>query len=364
MARIDSFLSLGRDQGCSDVHFAINTPPLIRHLGKLTPIKYRNLSQSELDSLIHEILSQEQAATLKNSAGIDFSYHSGEAGRFRVSVFRKMGGLGATFRVIPESIPTLKELNLPVTIEKLLQHHQGMILVTGSTGTGKTTTLAAMINLLNTTRRLNIITLEDPIEYTHKSRRSLVIQREIGTHVKNYKAGLRATLREDPDVILIGELRDPETIMMAMTAAETGHLVLGTLHTTSAAKTIDRIIDAMPSEAKLQAAAFLAQHLRGVVSQKLVRTVDGKSRKAIVEVLINTPAVANLILSSKIFQIPSIMQTGKGHGMQLMDQALLSAIQAKTVDPDDAYLHATDKQQFQRFVTDPDLLPQVNLAVT
>jgi len=314
--------------------------------------------------LIEEILSAEQRQTFQNSSGIDFSYTSPEAGRFRVSLFRKMGGVGGTFRVIPPDIPSLDELNLPAVIKKLLAHQQGMILVTGSTGTGKTTTLAAMINLLNTTRRLNIITLEDPIEYIHKSERSLVIQREIGTHVKSYKVGLRAALREDPDVILVGELRDPETIMMAMTAAETGHLVLGTLHTTSASKTIDRIIDAMPTEAKVQAAGFLAQHLRGVISQKLVRTADGRSRKAIVETFINTPAIANLILSSKVFQIPSMIQTGKEHGMQLFDQALMEAINHKDVDPDDAYLQATDKQQFQRFVTDPDLLPQVNLAIS
>ncbi|MCI0506356.1 MAG: PilT/PilU family type 4a pilus ATPase [Gammaproteobacteria bacterium] len=364
MPRIDSFLSLGRDQGCSDIHIAVNTPPLLRHNGELSPVKYRDLSQSELETLIGEILSPEQKSALQKNSSIDFSYTSPEAGRFRVSVFRKMGGLGGTFRVIPPEIPRLEDLNLPPAVNKLLSYQQGMLLVTGSTGTGKTTTLASMVNVLNTTQRLNIITLEDPIEYIHKSKRSLVVQREIGTHVKSYKAGLRAALREDPDVILVGELRDPETIMMAMTAAETGHLVLGTLHTTSAAKTIDRIIDAMPTEAKTQAAAFLAQHLRGVISQKLVRTADGRSRKAIVEIFINTPAIANLILSSKVFQIPSMIQTGKGHGMQLMDQALMEALNKKQIDPDDAYIHATDKQQFQRFVTNPDLLPQVNLAIS
>lgn len=364
MPRIDSFLLLGREQGCSDIHLAVNTPPLIRHNGELTPIKYRDLSSAELESLVDEILTEPQRQTLQKKSGIDFSYNSPEAGRFRVSLFRKMGGLGATFRVIPPEIPDLEHLQLPAVVNTLLTHQQGMILVTGSTGTGKTTTLAAMINRLNSTRRLNIITLEDPVEYVHQSRRSLVIQREIGTHVRSYKQGLRAALREDPDVILVGELRDPETIMMAMTAAETGHLVLGTLHTTSAAKTIDRIIDAMPTEAKTQAAGFLAQHLRGVVSQKLVRTADGRSRKAIVETFVNTPAIANLILSSKVFQIPSMIQTGKEQGMQLMDQALMVALNKKEIDPDDAYIHATDKQQFQRFVTDPDLLPQVNLAIS
>ena len=364
MPRIDSFLSLGREQGCSDVHFAVNTPPLLRHNGDLTRIKYRDLSHSELEGLIDEILTEEQKDQLQNSAGIDFSYNSTEAGRFRVSIFRKMGGLGGTFRVIPPEIPDLAELNLPPIINKMLAHQQGLILVTGSTGTGKTTTLAAMIDQLNAHRRLNIITLEDPVEYVHKSKRSLVIQREIGTHVKTYKEGLRNALREDPDVILVGELRDPETIMMAMTAAETGHLVLGTLHTTSAAKTIDRIIDAMPTEAKSQAAGFLAQHLRGVISQKLVRTADGRSRKAIVETFVNTPAIANLIMTSKVFQIPSMIQTGKAQGMQLMDQALLESLNKSEIDPDDAYIHAADKQQFQRFVTNPDLLPQVNLAIS
>jgi twitching motility protein PilT len=364
MPRIDSFLLLGREQGCSDIHLAVNTPPLIRHNGELTPIKYRDLSSAELESLVDEILTEPQRQALQKKSGIDFSYNSPEAGRFRVSLFRKMGGLGATFRVIPPKIPDLDDLQLPSVVNTLLTHQQGMILVTGSTGTGKTTTLAAMINRLNSTRRLNIITLEDPVEYVHHSQRSLVIQREIGTHVTNYKQGLRAALREDPDVILVGELRDPQTIMLAMTAAETGHLVLGTLHTTSAAKTIDRIVDAMPTEAKTQAAGFLAQHLRGVISQKLVRTADGRSRKAIVETFVNTPAIANLILSSKVFQIPSMIQTGKDHGMQLMDQALMEALNKKEIDPDDAYIHATDKQQFQRFVTDPDLLPQVNLAIS
>ena len=363
MPRIDSFLSLGREQGCSDIHFAINTPPLIRFNGELSPIKYRNLSQSELESLIDEILTTKQKTQLQNTPGIDFSYNSTEAGRFRVSLFRKLGGIGGTFRVIPHEIPQLENLGLPPIVRKLLTNQQGLILVTGTTGTGKTTTLAAMIHQLNKTRRLNIITLEDPIEYVHKSDRSLVIQREIGTHVKSYKDGLRNALREDPDVILVGELRDPETIMLAMTAAETGHLVLGTLHTSSAAKTIDRILDAMPTEAKSQAAGFMAQHLRGVISQKLVRTADGRSRKAIIEVFVNTPAIANLILSSKVFQIPSMIQTGKAHGMQLMDQALMEALNNKQIDPDDAYVHAADKQLFQRFVTDPDLLPQVNLTI-
>ena len=364
MARLDAFLKLGRDQNCSDIHLSVGTPPLIRMHGELSQIKYRELLEPELNELLKEILSDAQLEALASKHNIEFSYACEEAGRFRVSVFHKVGGLGATFRSISSTIPTLKELNLPIAAENMLNANQGMILVTGSTGTGKSTTLASMIDLLNHNRRLNIITLEDPIEYIHKSAKSLVIQREIGTHVGSYHEGLRAALREDPDVILVGELRDPKTILMAMTAAETGHLVLGTLHTTSATKTIDRIIDAMPSEQKYQAAAFLSQHLHGVISQKLVRTFDGRKRKAIVEIFVKTPAISSLILNGKVFQIPSVLQTGKDQGMQLMDQALFEAVNNKEIDPDDAYLHASNKQQFQRFVTNPDLLPQVYLAVS
>lgn len=363
MARIDAFLKLGREQGCTDIHFAVGMPPLLRNLGELIPIKYRNLTDEELESLIEEIINHEQQVNFKQGKDIDFAYQSDEVGRFRVSLYRKISGIGAAFRLINNQIPSLEELGMPPAVAQLLDTHQGLVLVTGATGTGKSTTLASMLDLLNRTRRLNIITLEDPIEHIHQSQKSLVVQREVGTHVDSFAHGLRAALREDPDVILVGELRDPETIMMAMTAAETGHLVLGTLHTTSATKTIDRILDATPTGQKAQVSHFLAQHLRGVISQKLVKALDGRSRKAIIEVFINTPAIANLINTGKIFQIPSILQTGRDKGMQLMDQALLEALQNKSIDPDDAYLHATEKQPFQRFVTDPELLPQMNLIV-
>jgi len=362
MARIDAFLKLGRDQSCSDIHLAVGMPPLIRSQGILSPIKYRDLSLDELENLVKEILSDEQYANFNKGRDIDFSYET-EDGRYRANLFRKITGPGAVFRVISQTVPTLKELNIPNVVEKLLHAHQGLILVTGAAGTGKTTTLAAMINWLNDNRRYNIITLEDPVEYIHESKQSLIVQRGIGSHVPSFSAGLRAALREDPDVILVGELRDPETIAMAMEAAETGHLVLGTLHTTSATKTLDRIIDALPGEQKMLAATFLSQHLKGVVSQKLVKGKDGRSRKAMLEILINTPSISNLILNNKIFQIPSNLQTGRELGMQLMDQALLEAVQNDEIDPDDAYVHATDKKQFQRFVTDAELLPQINLAV-
>ncbi len=364
MPRINAFLQLGREQGCSDIHLATGVPPLLRNLGELSPVKYRELSLEELENLIYEILTPAQREQFEAGDDLDFSYQDDEVGRFRVNLFRKVDGIGATFRVIPPRIPSLMDLGLPPIVANLLLVNQGLILVTGATGTGKSTTLASMINMVNNSRRLNIITLEDPIEFVHRSNQSLVIQREVGVHVRSFAAGLRDALREDPDVILVGELRDPETISMAMMAAETGHLVLGTLHTTSASKTLDRIVDAMPREQKRQASSFLAQHLHGVISQKLVRSFDGQRRVAVVEVLVNTPAVANLIMNGKIHQIPSMIQTSRDKGMQLIDQALLEAVRDKRVDPDDAYLNAIDKKLLQAYVTNAELLPQINLSVT
>jgi twitching motility protein PilT len=237
-----------------------------------------------------------------------------------------------------------------------------MVLVTGATGTGKSTTLAAMIDHLNTTRRLNIISLEDPIEFVHRSKQSQVIQRELGTHIPSFAEGVRAAMREDPDVILVGELRDAETISMAMTAAETGHLVLGTLHTTSAAKTIDRIIDALPIEEREQTKSFLSQSLLAVVTQILVKTADNRARKAICETLVMTRAIAKLIQTDQTHQIPNQIQTGKDLGMQLLDQALLNSLAAKEIDPDDAVTYASDRRAFQRYVTDTSLMPKLDVT--
>lgn len=363
-ARINAFLKLGRQQGGSDIHFAVGNPPLVRLHGELNPIKYRDLTDNEIEDLTREILTPDQVEQFEQGNDLDFSYEDEEVGRFRVNMFHKVTGIGASFRAIAPKIPSFKDLGLPPVVEKFLHATQGLILVTGATGTGKSTTLAAMIDWINANRRYNIITLEDPIEYVHHSKQSLIIQRAVGTHVSSFIEGLRAALREDPDVILVGELRDSDTISMAMTAAETGHLVLGTLHTTNAIKTLDRIIDAMPTSQKTLAKSFLASHLNAVISQKLIRTADGRYRKAIVEIMSRNSAISNLIMTNKIFQIPSVIQTATEQGMQLLDQALLKAVQNKEVDPDDAYLHATDKKLFQRFVTNPELLPQVNLAVT
>jgi twitching motility protein PilT len=362
LARIDAFLKLGTQQGCSDVHLAVGVPPMLRMHGDLMPIKFRDLRASELDGYIAEILTRSQAEHFAKGQDLDFSYVSAEGGRFRVNVYRKETGIGATFRAIPSEVPSLEKLALPPAVTKLCDFHQGMILVTGSTGTGKSTTLAAMIDHLNQTRKLNIISLEDPIEFVHRSKNSQVIQRELGTHIPAFAEGVRAAMREDPDVILVGELRDAETISMAMTAAETGHLVLGTLHTTSAVKTIDRIIDALPVEEREQTKSFLAQSLLAVVTQILVKTSDARGRKALCEVLMMTKAVAKLIQTDQSHQIPSQMQMGRDLGMQLLDQALLAAVAAREIDPDDAYGYATDKRALQRYVTDTTMLPKLDVT--
>jgi twitching motility protein PilT len=331
---------------------------MLRMHGDLMPIKFRDLGATELEAYITEVLTQSQLNQLRSGRDLDFSYVSSEGGRFRVNVFRKETGIGAAFRSIPVQMPSIDQLGLPPIVRKLCDYHQGMILVTGSTGTGKSTTLAAMIDYLNLTRALNIISLEDPIEFVHRSKSSQVIQRELGTHLPSFAEGVRAAMREDPDVILVGELRDAETISMAMTAAETGHLVLGTLHTTSATKTIDRVIDALPTEEREQTKSFLAQSLIAVITQVLVKSPDQRARRAVCEVMVVTKAIAKLIMTDQTHQIPSQLQMGKDYGMQLLDQALLGAINAKEVDPDDAYAYAVDKRQFQRFVTDIGILPK------
>jgi len=362
MSRIDAFLKLGTDQGCSDIHFAVGIPPMLRMYGDLMPIKFRDLSQAELEGYLYEIVTKAQQDHLKKGLDLDFSYVSINGGRFRVNVFRKDTGIGATFRAIPTEVPTLDRLNLPPIIRKLCDNHQGMILVTGSTGTGKSTTLAAMIDHLNTNRKLNIVSLEDPIEFVHRSKQSQVIQRELNTHLPSFAEGVRAAMREDPDVILVGELRDADTIRWAMTAAETGHLVLGTLHTTGAVKTIDRMIDALPADEREQTKSFLSQSLLAVITQVLIKTPDQRGRKAICEIMVVTRAIAKLMMTDQTHQILTQLQTGKDLGMQTMDMALLAAVQAKEIDADDAYGYANDKRVLSRFVTDTEILSKLDLA--
>jgi len=352
LARIDAFLKLGYSQGCSDVHLAVGVPPMLRMNGDLMPIKFRNLAEAELESYVTEILKPAYQAQFELGHDIDFSYVAEDGSRFRVNVFHKDTGVGAVFRAIPSEVPSIDSLNLPPMVRKFCDFHQGMVLVTGSTGTGKSTTLAAMIDLLNRTRKLNIVSLEDPIEFVHRSKQSQVIQRELHTHLPSFADGVRAAMREDPDVILVGELRDADTVRWAMTAAETGHLVLGTLHTTSAVKTVDRMVDALPAEEREQTKSFLSQSLLGVVTQVLVRTPDLRGRRAVCEVMVMNRAIGKLIMTDQTHMLPSQLQTGKDAGMQTMDQALLAAVQAREVDPEDAFNYASDKRPFTRYIAD------------
>ena len=356
MPRIDAFLEIGKQQGGSDIHFTVGLPPLVRLDGELLPIKYRPLSEDECDAIVVEILSQAQEQVFRAQGALDFAYQTPELGRFRINVCRHRKGLAAICRVIPDDVPDLATLGLPRVLAQFTRLSNGLVLVTGPAGTGKSTTLAAMIREINVQRSLNVITLEDPVEFVHVSQRAQVVQREVGTHVPSFKEGLRAALRQDPDVILVGELRDAETITLALEAAETGHLVLGTLHTRGAAQTIDRIVDAHPSDNQAQVRHSLADNLKAVISQELVRAADGRGRRAALEVLVVTVAVQQMIREGKSFQIPGAITTGKRLGMQLMDQSLLALVRAGEVDPDEAFLKAEDKWGFAPFVTRPELL--------
>ena len=346
MAEIDKFLKMAADLGASDVHIAAGSPPIIRHNGVLKKGKFRALSADETEALIMEILGEPQKKRLEKDWEIDISYDLEGVGRFRTNVFRQRRGVDAAFRLVPEAPPTLDELGFPDTMKKLLSYRQGLILVTGKAGSGKTTTLAAMVDYLNNTRREHIITVEDPIEVQHVPKKSHVVQREVGTHTESFARALRASLREDPDVIMVGEMRDLETIQLAITAAETGHLVLATLHTTSAARTIDRMLDVFPPEQQPQIRAMVAESLRGVVTQQLLPTADGKGRILGLEILVVTPAVSNMIKDGKTFQVPQAMQTGSRLGMQLMDDHLLRLVDQCRIIHETAIARCTDPTKF------------------
>jgi twitching motility protein PilT len=355
MAQIDAFLKLGREQGCSDIHLTVGLPPLVRLDGELTPLQYRQLEAEETQALVDDLLTEEEQRELEQRGAVDFSYEAEDVGRFRINVCRQHRGIAAVCRVIPESIPRLEDLGLPPVVKHFTSLRDGLILVTGGSGTGKSTTLAAMLGEMNEQRNLNILTLEDPVEFVHPSKKCQVVQRELGTHVPSFAAGLRAALREDPDVILVGELRDPETISLAVEACETGHLVLATMHTRGAHATIHRLVDAFPTEAHTQIRHTLADNVRCVLSQELVRTSDGRGRRAVLEILVVTSAISQLIREGKTHQIPSAMSTGRRVGMQVMDQALLTLVRAGDIDPDDAFLRAQDKREFLQYVSRADL---------
>ncbi|HKI51167.1 MAG TPA: type IV pilus twitching motility protein PilT [Geothermobacteraceae bacterium] len=347
MPKIDGLFKILKDKGGSDLHISPENPPLIRISGVLTPAHPNVFNHDQYKALLYEIMSESQRDEFEQTRDIDFAYEvPAIESRFRANIFYGRLGISAVFRLIPTRILTVKELGLKPSILKFTQFKKGLILVTGPTGSGKSTTLAAMIDHVNEQRTEHILTIEDPIEFVHRSKKSLINQREVGRHTQSFAAALKAALREDPDIILVGEMRDLETIELAITAAETGHLVFGTLHTNSAAKTVDRIINVFPTSQQEQIRTMLGESLRGVIAQQLCRSTDGK-RCAVLEVLAVNAAVSNLIREGKTFQIPSVIQTGKGEGMQLMDQALMELYDAKTIDIEEAYRFAANKSTFE-----------------
>lgn len=336
MAVIDELLRLLIEQKGSDLHITSGSPPFLRVHGNMKSFNYRELSNRDVQGLLFEILTEKQKKIFVEKWELDFAYSIPSLGRFRGNMFMQRKGLGAVFRTIPEQILTATELNLPPAIIDLVETDRGLILVTGPTGSGKSTTLAALINYINSTREGHIITIEDPIEFIHGNIKCLVNQRELGSHTKSFANALKSSLREDPDVILVGEMRDLDTISLAITAAETGHLVFGTLHTNSAAKTLDRVIDVFPGDQQQQIRTMLAESLRGVVAQNLFSRTDKPGRVAAFEIMKNTKAVANLIREGKTFQIPSLMQTGQKFGMVLFEKSIADLVKKGIINKKDS----------------------------
>jgi twitching motility protein PilT len=335
MARLDELLRDMKQRGASDLHLTSGSAPYMRIHGDMQKLNFREVTAETAESLIFEILTEKQRERFKENWDLDLSYPLEGIGRFRVNVFMQRHGISAVCRLIPEEIKTIDELGLPKQLETLIDASEGLILVTGPTGSGKSTTLAAMIHTINMHEKAHIITIEDPIEFVHSNQSSLVSQREIDSHTKSFGNALRASLREDPDIILLGEMRDLETVSMAITAAETGHLVFGTLHTNSAIKTIDRVIDVFPEAQQTQIRVMLSESLRGVVAQALLPRPDHQGRVAVAEILVNVPAVANLIREGKTHQIANVMQTGRAHGMVTFEGACQDLMQRGLVSKED-----------------------------
>ncbi|HOG18182.1 MAG: Twitching mobility protein [Syntrophaceae bacterium PtaU1.Bin231] len=353
MATIDAFFKLMNEQGASDLHLVSGQQPALRIRGEIERIKYDTLTNDGLKAMLYEITPEHKIKVFEETGDVDFAYEIPGLARYRANFFMQKYGCAAVFREIPSKVLTAQQLGLPQVITKLASLPRGLVLVTGPTGSGKSTTLAAIIDEANRTRKDHIITIEDPIEFVHQSQSCIVNHREVGLHTKGFNAALRGALREDPDIILVGELRDLETISLAVEAASTGHLVFGTLHTTSAAKTVDRIIEVFPSSEQMQIRSTLADGLRAVIAQVLFKRADKKGRCAALEILIANSAVRNLIRESKTFQIPSMIQTGKKYGMQLLDDAIMDLVNKGWVTPDDAYLKANDKTKFRPMLKNP-----------
>ncbi|MBN2256033.1 MAG: type IV pilus twitching motility protein PilT, partial [Deltaproteobacteria bacterium] len=350
MAKIDAFFKLMHEQGASDLHLVSGQQPVIRLRGDMERVKYHSLDNDELKAMLYEIAPEHKVKQFEETGDIDFAYEVPNLARYRANFFQQKNGVAAVFREIPSKILTAQQLSLPPVITKLASLPRGLVLVTGPTGSGKSTTLAAIIDEANRTRKDHIITIEDPIEFVHQSQSCIINHREVGLHTKTFTAALRGALREDPDIILVGEMRDLETISLAVEAASTGHLVFGTLHTTSASKTLDRVIEVFPASEQMQIRSTLADGIRAVVSQVLFKRIDKPGRCVALEILIATPAVRNLIREAKTYQIPSIMQTGKKYGMQMLDDAIMDLMNKGWISAEEAYTKSNDKTKFRPFL--------------
>ncbi len=347
MAVIDQYFQHMVASGASDLHLSEGQPPKMRTHGSIKPIADGILEHATLDGMLREICEEKAYERFKEKGDLDFAYEMDEKSRFRCNYFKQKNGLGAVFRLIPTDIKTIQELNVPQTIETFGDMRSGLVLVTGPTGSGKSTTLAALIDYVNRTYARHIITVEEPIEFVHQHKKSTITQREVPIHCPSFADGLRASLREDADIVLVGEMRDLETISLALTAAETGLLVFGTLHTNNARKTVDRLVDVFPSDQQAQVRTMLAGSLRGVVAQLLCRRADQPGRVAVNEILVATPAVSSVIREGATQKLHDIITGGREFGMQFMDDSIWSKMVAGTIDPLEAYMKAIDKSRFR-----------------
>lgn len=346
-AHLDDLLREVCERGASDLHLTVGLPPMLRVDGSLVRMTYRPLGPNDTQRLVYDILTNEQVEKFERTRELDFSYGVRGVGRFRVNVYRQRGSLGAALRSIPDQVPTFEQLGLPPILREMCKKHSGLILVTGPTGSGKSTTIACMIDTINSERPLHILTMEDPIEYLHRHKRGMVNQRELGLDTDSFANALRAVLREDPDVILIGEMRDLETIQAALTLAETGHLVFGTLHTRSAPQTIDRVVDVFPPHQQDQIRVQLSNTIEAVVAQQLLPRTGG-GRCASIEIMIATSAIRNLIREGKTHQVYSALETGAQYGMQTMDKVLAEMCRAGSITREEAEARAIDRENFKR----------------
>jgi twitching motility protein PilT len=358
MAKIDAFFNLMLDQKASDLHLSSGNAPMLRINGEMQRVEYPPLENDVLKGMLYEITPEYKIKQYEETGDVDFGYEIPAVSRFRANFFNQRNGCAAVFRQIPSKVLSFEDFEkfdapLPPVLKKFAMLHKGLVVVTGPTGSGKSTTLAAMVDYCNKNRRDHIITVEDPIEFVHESKNCLVNHREVGVHTKSFSSALRGALREDPDIILVGELRDLETIELAITAASTGHLVFGTLHTQSAAKTVDRIIDVFPADQQNKIRATLSESLRGVVAQNLFKRIDKKGRVAALEILVFTTAISNLVREGKTHQIPGMIQVGKKLGNTPLDDSIMEHLRRKRVSPEEAYDKCLEKKKFRAFLPNP-----------